>query len=383
MNDQDQPTPSVPIASVGADLGDPFPATGAAARADDGAAASFSGRTPRKTDAIRAGMIVGTGLMVAMGAAVAMGASPSPAASGGQTPAGPGYDQGPGGGGPGGGPFGGFGAFGPGGRDGQGMGAGGNRMGIRGFGQVSVTAVDGSKVSLATDDGWTRTITVASATTITKGGVAATLADLAVGDDVRFSETRNSDGKFTITSIEIVLPRVAGTVTAVGSDTITITLRDGTSQAIKTTGTTAYRVEDADGKRSDVTVGSSILATGERAADGTLTASSVQVQLPHVMGNVTATTADTIIIDRRDGTTVTVHVGAATTFRVAGVDGAKVSDVKTGMAIVVEGTQRADGSIDARAIDAGNPGRGFGHGQLPGTTPAGTPSPAPSAGTVG
>ena len=173
-----------------------------------------------------------------------------------------------------------------------------------------MTAVSGSSLSLATADGWTRTITVTGTTTITKGGAAATLADIAAGDTIRFAQTRNTDGTYTITAVEIVQPVVAGTVTAVGADSITITLRDGTSQTIKTTGSTTYRLERADGTRSDVTVGSAIVATGEKAADGTLTASSVSVRLPHVGGTVTGTSATTITITTQDGSTVTVHVGA-------------------------------------------------------------------------
>ena len=70
-----------------------------------------------------------------------------------------------------------------------------------------------------------------------------------------------------------------------GADSITITLRDGTSQTVTTTGTTAYHVEKADGTRADVTVGSTIVATGEKDADGSLTASSVWVRLPHRRGH--------------------------------------------------------------------------------------------------
>jgi hypothetical protein len=342
-------------------------------------AASFSGRTPHKSDAVRAGMLVGTGLVVAMGAAVAMGASPSPAPSNAAQPrTAPGLDGGAVPGLPG------IGRGGP----GQGFGPGGpGRIEGRGFGDVSVTAISGSNVSLATDDGWTRTIAVTSATTITKGGAAATLADLSVGDAIRFRETRNADGSSTIAAIEIVQPQVAGTVTAVGSDTITLTLRDGTAQTIRTTGSTAYHLEQADGKRADVTVGSTIVATGEKASDGTLTATSVWVRLPHVMGTVTTTAADSITLSRRDGTTVTVHVGSATTIRVAGVDAAKLSDIKTGMVVVVEGTQRADGSLDATEIGAGMPGvggKGLGrdHG-APGNAPDASPSPAASSGTEG
>jgi preprotein translocase subunit YajC len=395
MTDQPRPTPSEPIVPAEATLTDPF-AT-AEPRGSDGAAtpaAAFRGRTPRKTGAVRAGVIVGTGLLVAIGAAVAMGASPAPSSSGGSPQAVPSQGNGNhGNGNQGNGrfdPFGGFGAFGgfgPVGAGGPGKPFGGpGAVAGRGFGDIKVTAVSGSNVSLATDDGWTRTITVTGTTTITKGGAAATLSDLAVGDSVRLSQTRNADGTYTIKAIAIVLPQVAGTVTAVGTDTITIALRDGTSQTIRTNGSTAYHLEKADGKRSDVSVGSAIVASGEKAADGSLTASSVWVRLPRVAGTVTAIDGSTITLSRRDGTTLTIHAGSATTIRVAGVDNAKLSDITTGMVIAVEGTQRSDGSIDARAIAAGKlgkPGKGLGHDRQPGGAPDGSPTPNASSGTTG
>ncbi len=335
---------------------------------------SFTGRTPRRGESLRAGMIVGTGLVVALGAAVAMGASPAASGAAGASgaPTVPAEVSGSNlRGGPGlfpGGPGADFGRGGPGKGDG------------RGFGQVSVTAISGSSVSLATEDGWTRTITTTSATTITRGGAAATLADLEVGDEIHFRQTRNVDATYTITAIEIVLPHAAGTVAAVAADTITITLRDGTTQAITTTGTTAYRTGKAAGARADVKVGTVIVAIGEKAADGSLTATSVDVRLPHVQGTVTATTADTITISRRDGTTLTIHVSSDTTFQVPGDAAATLADVKAGMAIGVAGTQRADGSIDATEVHAGKFG-GRGHdGTTPdGTTPDGTTPDASAA----
>ena len=390
MNDQYRSNSTDPIAPIDAALAEPFPA-GVPEHGPSGAepAVAFTGRTPRRSATVRAGIVVGTGLVVALGAAVAMGASPTPSASsGGQTQTVPMDGNARGFGGPGGG----FGQFGPGGPWGRGGpagqghawgGGGPGRMGGRGFGQVSVTAVAGSNLSLATDNGWKRTIAVTSATAITKGGVAAKLSDVAVGDAVRFSETRNADGTYAITAIEIVLPEAAGTVTAVGTDTITITARDGTSQTIRTSISTAYRLDQADGKRSDVTVGSMILATGEKAADGSLTANLVAVRLPHVMGTATATTGDTIAVTERHGTKVTVHVGSTTAIQVAGVAGAKLSDVKTGMIVVAAGTQRSDGSIDATEIRAGASRPGRGHDWTPGMIPDASPAPAASGGTTG
>jgi preprotein translocase subunit YajC len=385
MTDDTRPTPSEPIAAVDASLAHPYPAV-----ADDSAGApvaTFTGRTPRKTAAVRAGMIIGTGLLLVIGAAVAMGATPAPSSSSGASPR---TVPGNGGGGPGAGqgggrfdPFGAFGGFGPFGPGGPGKPIGPGAIAGRGFGQIKVTAVAGSSVSLVTDDGWTRTNTVSSTTTITKGGAAATLADLAVGDSVRLAQTRNADGTYTITAIAIVLPRVAGTVTAVDTDSITITLRDGTKQTIRTNGSTTYHLDEAVGKRADVTVGAAIVATGEKAADGSLTASSVWVRLPRLAGTVTAISGSTITLSRKDGTTITIHVAAGTTIRVAGVDNAKLSDISTGMVVAVEGTQRADGSIDARAIGAGKLGKGLGRDWQPGGVPKASPAPDASSGTTG
>ena len=145
-----------------------------AAPLPDGNGAEFRGRTPAKTQAIRAGIIAGTGLLVAIGAAVAMGASPAPVPTTGANPGAsaqpsPGEHGRPGPGwaftGPGRGPGG----------PGPAFGGPGGLVG-RTFGQIKVTAINGSNITLQTDDGWTRTIAVTGTTTITKGGQAATLS---------------------------------------------------------------------------------------------------------------------------------------------------------------------------------------------------------------
>jgi hypothetical protein len=351
-----------------------------AAPLPDGKGAEFRGRTPAKTQAIRAGIIAGTGLVVAIGAAVAMGASPAPVPSSGANPGAsaqttPGEHGRPGPGwafsGPGrafGGPGAAFG--GPGGRDG------------RAFGQIKVTAVNGSNVSLQTDDGWTRTITVTGTTTITKGGQAATLSTLAVGDVIVFGETRNADGSYTITRIEIVVPQVTGTVSAVGADTITIKGRDGTTTTIRTTASTTYHLGRTNGSRSDVKVGSEIVASGAKASDGSLDATSVTVLQPLVAGTITAKTADSVTISRGNGTSQTIHVSSATTYHVAGTTGGSLADVTVGMRVFVQGSPRSDGSIDATAIDAG-PFRGNSSHDGNGVGPKASAAPGASGGISG
>jgi hypothetical protein len=349
-----------PQRSAAPDPGDPFgwtksPEPAPSQPGTDQTGVEFHGRTRTKAQAVRAGIIAGTGLVVAIGAAVAMGASPAAAPSGGASPAPSGQvtpeQRGKGG-------------------QGWAFGGPGRREG-RAFGQISVTAIDGSNLSLRTDDGWTRTITVAASTTITKGGQAATLADVAVGDIIRFAETRNADGTYTITRINIVVPQVAGVVTAVGTDTITIKGRDGTATTVRTSSS-----------RSDVKVGSAIVASGAKASDGSLDATSVTVVLPRVAGKVTAKTATTITITGPNGTTQTINVSSSTTYSVAGTSGGSLADVSVGMRIIVEGTKQADGSIDASAIAAGRFRGNAGHDKR-GQDPNASPAPSASGGTTG
>jgi hypothetical protein len=146
-----------------------------------------------------------------------------------------------------------------------------------GLGGVEITAIDGSDVSLKTVDGWTRTIQVTSSTQITKGGATITLNDLAVGDTIRFRQKKNDDGSFSVTHIDVVLPTVAGKVTAKTSSTITIQQRDGTSVTIHVDASTKFRVQGAkgDASLSDVTVGMGLIADGQKNSDGSLKAARV------------------------------------------------------------------------------------------------------------
>ena len=193
--------------------------------------------------AARSGIILGSALLFVVGAVAVMGASPSPSAPTGADPIGrrvvrardraecraarPQRRPGPG---PGFG-FGGFGAF--------GFGRGGPGLG---FGDITITAINGSDLSLKTADGWTRTITVTADTTITRAGTAIKVTDLKVGDEIRFAQTKNDDGTYTVTKIELVLPSVAGQVTAIDGSTITVKRFDGTTQTIHVDASTTYTV---------------------------------------------------------------------------------------------------------------------------------------------
>jgi hypothetical protein len=224
-----------------------------------------NGRGSRPT-ALRVGIVAGTALLFVVGVVAAMGASPSPTVTGADpaASAAPGSSADPG-------------------TISKGDRHGWARLGMRGdlgrggFHDITITAISGSDISLRTDDGWTRTITATSSTTISKGGAAITVGDLAVGDEIRFAQDRGTDGTYTVTAIVVVLPTVAGEVTAIDGNTLTLTLRGGTTATVHVDADTTFRVNGAAGSLSDIKVGSIVVAEGTQRADGSLDAATVRI----------------------------------------------------------------------------------------------------------
>ncbi len=241
-------------------------------RSPEALAVRASVRSSRRTALLAA---VGAGLLVVGAAGFALAASPSPAVSGANGA--PSATLAPG---PSGSPD----------AAGRGRGLLGGRWGIgpavggllpgRPFGAIHITAIDGSKLSLATDDGWQRTID-ASGATITRAGESIGVGDLQVGDEIRFSQTHAADGSWTVNRVEVVLPTIAGEVTAVGSDTITVKRFDGTTATVHVSGDTTYVARGkSNAGLSDVTVGSYVIAQGTARDDGSLDALRVAVGQP-------------------------------------------------------------------------------------------------------
>jgi uncharacterized protein DUF5666 len=161
--------------------------------------------------------------------------------------------------------------------NGGGPGGPGGRGGFgRGFGGITITAIAGSNLSLETADGWTRTITVDSGTTYSKSGATIALGDLAVGDQIGFRQTHETDGTWTIDSVVVIPPHAGGQVTAVNGSTITVTQRDGTTATITVTGSTTYKVNGNAATLADIKVGMFVVGEGTKNADGSITATTVR-----------------------------------------------------------------------------------------------------------
>jgi len=278
-------------------------------------------------------------------------------------------------------------------RGGRGM-----RDGI-GRGSISITAISGSKLALQTDDGWTRTIDSTGAT-ITKDGATVAVSALEVGDRIRFTETRNDDGTYTITAIVVVQPSVAGTVASVSGSTVTVTERDGETSKVLLTSSTTYELAGKAATKDAVVAGVRIVARGTLATDGTLTATSVEVSAATAAGTVKEKSASSITLTTRDDSTVVVKVDSGTSYQVDGITSPTLADIAVGAVVMASGTKNADGSLTATVVrswaagQAGGPGMGGwgrgGHGGHGGPgwdmpdAPDASPSTAPSgSGTNG
>jgi len=140
---------------------------------------------------------------------------------------------------------------------------------------VTVTANDGLSLTLETADGWSRTIDT-TGVVLTEGTTAISVTDIAVGDDIGIAQTRNADGSFTVTGIAVLPASVRGTVAAVGTDSFTVTVADGTTQTMNVTATTTWDVRGSTAPGIvDLTAGRQVSVRGILAADGSLDATKV------------------------------------------------------------------------------------------------------------
>ncbi|MEA2630765.1 MAG: hypothetical protein QOE66_984 [Chloroflexota bacterium] len=254
---------------------------------------------------------------------------------------------------------------------GFGNGNGHGPNGGAGRGPITISAVSGNQVSLATADGWTRTVTVTTTTVITKGGVKVAVGDLKQGDEVGFRETRKADGTYSIDAIDVVTPSAKGAVTKIDANDITITQPGGATRVITVTDSTVYKRGSAAASKADVKVGDDIQALG--AVSGTtFTATSISIDLADAGGKVTAKTTGSITVLGGNGKSIVIHVTSSTTYEIRGQATAALAGIAVGDYIAAEGTLRSDGSLDAVSVQAGAP-----KGQHPSESPEPDSSDAP------
>lgn len=140
-----------------------------------------------------------------------------------------------------------------------------------------VSAVSSSSITIANYAGVSATYTVTSSTTVTDGKTSATLSSIAVGDYVDISTS--SASSTTATSINVQPAFVAGKVTSVSGNAITVSSWNNSTKTVDVSTSTTYTETKNAASLNDVTTGSFIFAQGTFVAGSlsTLNATSVAI----------------------------------------------------------------------------------------------------------
>ena len=165
----------------------------------------------------------------------------------------------------------------------------------------------------------------------------------------RLQDRRNGPGA-PLPPIGQARPNI--TISAISGSDVTLQSAAGWTRTITLGDTTTIQRAGQKIAVADLKVGDAVRIRETRNPDGSTTVTELDVVLPTVLGRVTATAADSITLQRADGTTMSVHVGASTTYQVRGVTSATLADIKVGMVVLAEGSQNADGSLEAVSVKA-------------------------------
>jgi hypothetical protein len=221
----------------------------------------------------------------------------------------------------------------------------------------TVTSVSGSTITIKDPQGFSRTIVVGSATTYTQGGATSTIAAVIDGAKIVAQGTIDANG----TSLDALSVDVGtsgqidftyGTVTAVTSSSVTVLAKDGTSTTFTyTTSTGVKALSD-----SSATLTTSDLAVGEHVgvsfdSSAATAAVTIDIQLAHVSGTVSAVSGDNITVQDHQNFTHLVLVGSATTYSQQGGGTATLTSVTVGTRIRAEGVVDTNGTtLDALTV---------------------------------
>ncbi len=165
-------------------------------------------------------------------------------------------------------------------------------------------------------------------------------------------------------------PGVAGTVTAIGANTLTIKTQDGQSAQVALNGKTQYRKDREPAKLSDLKVGDMVFVRGERSGDNSWQAEMVGVRTGggspdnfregpskrFIMGEIKSINGTQLTIQRQDGATQIISVDENTSFRKAG-ESVTLADFKAGDHVYGRGELK-NGVFVPTVLNFGEPNSG-------------------------
>jgi hypothetical protein len=206
------------------------------------------------------------------------------------------------------------------------------KHGLRGL----VQAVGSDSVTLKAKKGDPVTVQVNADTKIVVNGKAGSLSDIQVG---YIAEVRGEKGEpaKAIRAHEAPAPGtlVVGNVSAVGSDSITLTKKDGSSITIAVNADTKILVDGKAGALSDIETGYGAYVRRASADGPAVLIRAYEKKQGEggrkllVRGVVDSVGSDSITLKGHGDATLTIAVSSSTVIRVAGAAGS-LSDIKAG-----------------------------------------------------
>jgi hypothetical protein len=140
-----------------------------------------------------------------------------------------------------------------------------------------VVSVDNGTITVEDGQGFWHTVHTTGSTTYRRGGQSASASDVKkTAEVVALGSIASNHTDLDASSVAIVLPQVGGDVTGVSGGTITLDTRGGTV-TVHTTSSTVYRTASGTGSASAVVAGGHVMVEGDKAPDGSYTATTVTV----------------------------------------------------------------------------------------------------------
>lgn len=209
-----------------------------------------------------------------------------------------------------------------------------------------------------------------TSTLFKRAAVVTLLAAVAVGTTTLFQSVIGTHGSYAASTTQQTSPTapaplarpgfgmgqgmgaygagVAGTVTAISGDTITVKTPTGQTGTVTVASSTVYREVGTQVSLSDIHVGTQIVARGANTGSASVSASLVMVVPPHAAGQVTAVNGNTITITPTSGqfglasTADTIVVTDKTTYT-SPFSTASLASIKTGSWIMAIGSLSGGG----------------------------------------
>ncbi len=218
-------------------------------------------------------------------------------------------------------------------------------------GEFTVTSVSGQTITAKDRTGASVTITTTSSTTFRNGTQTIQITDIKIGDEIAVRGARASNGNIAATAVMVRQPDAGGKVSRGNGSSFTVTGPNNQTQTIQTTAATQFMVGRTTGSLADVKPGEMVRATGTLNSDGSLTATTVHIATPHVVGKVTAINGNTLTLSTFNNGTTTVTVTSTTTyFNVQTKAAAKQTDIKVGDRVMVEAAVGSSAPYTATAV---------------------------------